>query len=291
MPTASRSRRRISAGVFLLALHAAGFSTAGAASVDVHATVGNTFMPHDVSILVGDQVRWIRDGNGFHNMNADDGTFTCAADCAANGDPSNTWTNVSFTFVEPDLELYHCEVHGFPGGGGMSGTVNVRRAIFADGFEGGDELEWAALSPTGDSCSSAILVSLSNVGVPGTLQGSSNDFDLPLGAGCLTAGTHGRDKVYEVLVPANTTVQISVMPEFAAPNPEFDPVIYVQDHDDCGDTAETIACYGAANSAPAGQTETLQIGPDGAQRVFHVYVDSASASVAGSNYTITIESL
>jgi len=251
----------------------------------------NIYSPQHVTVLVGETVTWTRVA-GFHNVLADDASFRCAAGCdqtGGNGNPSMSWTTATFRFHAPDLDPYHCEVHGL----GMNGTVRTMQAVFADGFESGDEFEWAPLVAAGDTCSSAILHSLSNVPAPGTLQGSSNDFDVPFGASCFAPGTatHGRDKVYEVLVPGNTTVQVTVMPEFASPDPEFDPVVYVQDMDDCGETPQTIACLGAASSAGPGQPEVLVIGPNAQQRIFHVYVDSFDASVAGSNYTITVESL
>jgi len=251
----------------------------------------NIYTPQHVTVLVGETVTWTRIA-GFHNVLADDASFRCASGCdqtGGNGNPSSSWTTATFRFVESGLDPYHCEFHG----PGMNGSVRTMRAVFADGFESGDDFEWAPLVAAGDTCSAAILHSLSNVPAPGTLQGSSNDFDVPFGTGCFAPGTTtpGRDKVYEVLVPGNTTVQVTVLPEFASPDPEFDPVIYVQDMGDCGATAQTIACYGAASSAGPGQPEVLVIGPDAAQRVFHVYVDSFDASVAGSNYTITVESL
>jgi hypothetical protein len=84
-------------------------------------------------------------------------------------------------------------------------------------------------------------------------------------------------------------VTITVTPVFG--RDDFDPVVYVQDHDDCGDPAHAIACIGAADVAGPGLTETLVIPPDAAQRVFHVYVDTKSPAAAGSDYTITIEGI
>lgn len=85
-------------------------------------TVGdNFFNPVSVTINVGDTVVWRR-VSGFHNVRADDGSFTLGEDAA--GNPGSTWTTVSHTFTVPGTVGYHCQVHGIPGIG-MFGTVEV----------------------------------------------------------------------------------------------------------------------------------------------------------------------
>ena len=81
----------------------------------------NLFEPATVTIQVGDTVEWKR-VEGFHNVRADNGIFRLGD---ANGDVSNTWDTVSFTFTEPGTYPYYCEAHGAPGGTGMSGMVIV----------------------------------------------------------------------------------------------------------------------------------------------------------------------
>ena len=48
-------------------------------------------------------------------------------------------------FSDAGLIPYHCEVHGAPGGVGMSGVVEVMSTpLFADGFESGDTFAWSS---------------------------------------------------------------------------------------------------------------------------------------------------
>ncbi len=84
----------------------------------VIASVGMTFTPADLTINVGDTVRWENQGGGFHNVVADDGSFT-------NG-PASTfaWTYVR-VFTSVGNFRYYCAIHGAPGGVGMSGIIRV----------------------------------------------------------------------------------------------------------------------------------------------------------------------
>ena len=91
-----------------------------------------SFSPREVVIDPGDSVRWINEG-GFHNVDADDGSFT-------SGDPSSAAWQLLVTFDEPGDNPYHCDVHGAPGGSGMSGSVTVR--LFGDDFESGTTEAW-----------------------------------------------------------------------------------------------------------------------------------------------------
>jgi plastocyanin len=76
-----------------------------------------TFTPDDLTIAVGDTVQW-DNVDGFHNVVADGGTFT-------SGPPaSDPWT-FSHTFNSAGTFAYYCEVHGGPGGAGMSGSIIV----------------------------------------------------------------------------------------------------------------------------------------------------------------------
>lgn len=78
----------------------------------------NRFSPTPLEIDQGDTVQW-NNGQGFHNVVADDGSFT-------SGDPrGGTWTFTQ-TFNISGTYLYYCAVHGGPGGIGMAGQVVVR---------------------------------------------------------------------------------------------------------------------------------------------------------------------
>ena len=79
----------------------------------------NVFTPANLNVNAGDTVRWTITG-GSHNVDADDGSFR-------SGPVGSGWDPYSFTFTEQHAgaNLYHCDAHGFPGGGGMSGVINV----------------------------------------------------------------------------------------------------------------------------------------------------------------------
>ncbi|MEZ4674249.1 MAG: hypothetical protein R2932_08415 [Caldilineaceae bacterium] len=81
----------------------------------------NLFSPASLSVEVGDTVIFRRI-EGFHNVRANDGLFRLGDE---NGDVSNSWTEVSFTFLEPGIVAYYCEAHGGPGGVGMAGEIVV----------------------------------------------------------------------------------------------------------------------------------------------------------------------
>ena len=75
------------------------------------------FTPEAVIIAVGDTVQWDNAG-GFHNVVADANGFT-------SGPPANAPWTYSETFTSPGTYRYYCEIHGDPGGVGMSGVITV----------------------------------------------------------------------------------------------------------------------------------------------------------------------
>jgi len=93
---------------------------AQAATHDV--SVGNNFFtPNDLTIEVGDTVRWTNN-SGFHDVTADDGSF--------NSVTSNSFT-FSRTFNSIAEILYYCSVHSSPGlniNTNMNGRINVVEA-------------------------------------------------------------------------------------------------------------------------------------------------------------------
>jgi plastocyanin len=76
------------------------------------------FTPAIVTVTQGETVTWNNTG-GFHNVRFDDGSYTQPS--PAQNAP---WT-VFRTFNTPGTFRYYCEIHGGPGGIGMSGTVTV----------------------------------------------------------------------------------------------------------------------------------------------------------------------
>jgi len=84
--------------------------------------VGNNFFsPNDLTIEVGDTVRWTNN-SGFHDVTADDGSF--------NSVTSNSFT-YERTFNSVAEILYYCTVHSSPGlniNSNMNGRINVVEA-------------------------------------------------------------------------------------------------------------------------------------------------------------------
>lgn len=84
-------------------------------------SVGNfSFTPAQITITVGDKVRWTNTG-GLHNVVADDNSFTSGAVS------SSAWV-YEHTFNSVGNNPYYCSAHGGPGGVGMSGVVIVENA-------------------------------------------------------------------------------------------------------------------------------------------------------------------
>jgi plastocyanin len=95
-----------------------------AVSAEIHeVTVGNNFFePSDLTIQVGDTVRWTNQSGRVHDVTADD--FSWASQTSA----SFTYSRV-FNSVEE--VLYHCTVHSSPGravGLAQNGRINVVEA-------------------------------------------------------------------------------------------------------------------------------------------------------------------
>jgi plastocyanin len=77
----------------------------------------NVFTPAQLTISVGDTVRWTNT-QGFHNVVADDNSFTSGAAS------SSSWV-YEFVFNTVGSFPYYCSVHGGTGGVGMSGVITV----------------------------------------------------------------------------------------------------------------------------------------------------------------------
>ncbi|HMU42041.1 MAG TPA: T9SS type A sorting domain-containing protein [Ignavibacteriaceae bacterium] len=79
---------------------------------------GLAFSPADLTIAPMDTVIWINAG-GFHNVVADDNSFTSGAPSSSNW----VYTHV---FESAGDNPYYCVVHGGPGGSGMAGVIRVQ---------------------------------------------------------------------------------------------------------------------------------------------------------------------
>jgi plastocyanin len=78
---------------------------------------GLVFTPATLTISVGDTVTFVN-GGGFHNVIADDDSFTSGA-------PGTEGWSKTVTFATPGTVGYYCGVHGSPGAG-MFGTITVQ---------------------------------------------------------------------------------------------------------------------------------------------------------------------
>ncbi len=98
------------------------FLTGSAFSQTLHnvelTSLPHTFIPSMLTIVVGDTVRWTNVSQGFHNVVADDNSFT-------SGPPSSSAWVYDFVFTVAGVNPYYCFTHGGPGGVGMSGIITV----------------------------------------------------------------------------------------------------------------------------------------------------------------------
>ncbi len=104
--------------VLVAALVVVGASPALAANQTV--SVGdNFFTPSKVGVIPGESVTWNRPAGGIaHNVTFDDGVFSPAA-------PNPGPWSATRSFATDGAYRFYCEVHGGPGGSGMSGIVYV----------------------------------------------------------------------------------------------------------------------------------------------------------------------
>lgn len=82
------------------------------------AIADDTFTPKSMSVPLGATVVWNRSGTHPHTVTADNGSFDSGVLRAGQG--------FEHTFTQPGSFAYYCDVHGGPGGTGMSGTISVQ---------------------------------------------------------------------------------------------------------------------------------------------------------------------
>lgn len=104
---------------------------AAAATHDV-SVVNTRFIPNDLSIQVGDTVRWTNE-EGFHDVTEDNLAWA--------SETGSGW-QFEWTFDAEGIVLYYCTVHSGPGQPietSMNGRITVNAIagplIFQDGFE------------------------------------------------------------------------------------------------------------------------------------------------------------
>ncbi len=113
------------------------------ADYPVTATPVDTFTPDPVTVTQGDTVTWTN-GGGNHNVHFDDDSFI------APPSPSTDAWLAPRVFSQAGSFAYYCEVHGGPGGNGMSGTVVVTAAPPGGGGGGGGPGPGPGPGPGGD---------------------------------------------------------------------------------------------------------------------------------------------
>ena len=105
----------------------------------------NQFTAKNVTVNQGEMVTWNNTG-GTHNVKFDDGSYTMPSPAS-----SALWS-VSRTFNTPGTFGYYCQVHGGPGGVGMSGTVTVNGATVGYPRPKGASPLRASLAPAYKPC-------------------------------------------------------------------------------------------------------------------------------------------
>ena len=85
------------------------------------------FTPAILTITAGDAVRWTN-VLGDHNVVADDNSFTSGPVAPA------PW-EYTYVFTAAGTNPYYCQLHGGPGGIGMSGTIIVQDPVSVPGEE------------------------------------------------------------------------------------------------------------------------------------------------------------
>jgi plastocyanin len=100
---------------------------AAAATHTVRVLDPRSFSPSNLTIEVGDTVRWVNDpGGNSHDVTADDFSFNS---------PTASGFEFEMTFNSVAEILYHCSVHSRPasaGGTAQNGRINVVAAVTAD---------------------------------------------------------------------------------------------------------------------------------------------------------------
>jgi plastocyanin len=104
-----------------------GFLATGSPDPSARTTVhvlsdGVRFEPAELTVVAGDSVNWYwPEGSAEHNVVPDDGDRP-----AFSGAPDTYPRTHTYRFTRPGIYRYYCQVHGAPGGVGMSGTITVQ---------------------------------------------------------------------------------------------------------------------------------------------------------------------
>lgn len=202
------------------------------------------FEPADLTIAPGDTVTFVN-GGGFHNVVSDPGaivTFRCAEGCdgdgaGGNGDASSSNWSATVAFPEAGVAPYFCEIHGAPGGVGMSGVITVAEEVptpvlvvepvalegtadagasvtvaFGIANEGTAALDWTADTAETDCASPGLVPWLSLDPAAGTIGigGPAVSVDVTLDAAALDVGVYSANVCVGSNDPANALLTLPV---------------------------------------------------------------------------------
>jgi plastocyanin len=87
--------------------------------------IDNEFVPKNLTIKVGDTVKWVNNGALDHDARSDDGTTFSSATEYPSPNFMGPGDEFEFTFTSEGSVPYYCLLHGAPGGILMSGTITV----------------------------------------------------------------------------------------------------------------------------------------------------------------------
>ena len=262
---------------------------------------GNTFSPSNLTIQQGDTVTWTNAG-GFHNVEANDGSFRCANGCDADGGngaaSTNLWT-ASVVFNTPGTFDYFCVIHvgvGMTGqivvqgggGGGQPGTLRFAgNSVTVNEDAGSVRLTVQRIG--GDDGAASVTYSTSNgsaqagqdfTGTTGTLNWADNDdtskfFDIPI----------LDDTVAENNQTFNATLSNATGAALGSPG---NTTVTIRDNDaveeNPGELAFSEASYQVSESDGSAEISVERTG--GSDNAVSVQVSTADGSaVAGEDYT------
>lgn len=213
---------------------------------------GRHFDPATLTIDVGDTVTFKNDiaGLGFHNVASDPGAVTafhCADACGTSpvGDATmNAWSS-TVTFPTAGTAGFYCEIHGAPGGLGMSGIITVvastapsidvapgpvtaateagtsTNATFSIGNSGTAALTWNADVTSTDCAAPETLPWLALNPISGSVAAAApaTDVDVTLDATSLAVGVYNATICIHSNDPAHAIVSLPL--EFTVDTPDL----------------------------------------------------------------------
>lgn len=88
------------------------------------ASVDNEYEPRDITLVVGQAVKWTNTGRNQHDIKIKKGPANFGVDQDAFEPLTGTYT---YAFNKPGTFVYYCSIHGTASGKGMAGAIKVTR--------------------------------------------------------------------------------------------------------------------------------------------------------------------